>query len=165
MITADRLRELLRYDQGTGQFTWASRTSPSSRAKVGDLAGTPNNRGYLYIKVFKVTYQAHRLAWLYMTGDWPRNEIDHIDLNRGNNSWSNLRESTRTQNNANRSACANNKCGLKGVDYRRKIKKWRAQIAIGGKKIHLGSFCTPEDAHAAYVAAAEKYFGEFARAA
>jgi hypothetical protein len=94
-----------------------------------------------------------------MTGKFPEQEIDHIDGDGTNNRWENLREATRAQNNAN---CRGyNKCGIKGV-YQRG-PSWIAQISPnGGRSIHLGCFRTPEEAHAAYLAAAHKYFGEFA---
>lgn len=98
-----------------------------------------------------------------MTGDWPANLVDHIDMNKSNNAWSNLRDATKSQNGKNSRAKRTNKFGLKGVC---KVgNRYQAQIGCDGVKHHLGLFGTPEEAHAAYAAAAKELHGEFARAA
>ena len=96
-----------------------------------------------------------------MTGEWGRPAIDHRDGNSTNNRWSNLRRATPSQNNANRRRPRHNTSGYKGVYFRWGF--WRACIKRNGRRIYLGVFATPEEAHAAYVAAARKLFGEFAR--
>lgn len=159
-LTQDRLHLLLSYDGETGIFTRKVRTS--SRANVGDIAGWLSSEGYRFIHVGGRIYAAHRLAWLYMHGVWPEN-IDHINTQKGDNRIANLRECARSQNGANQRRKANNRSGFKGVSALR--SRWRAQIRINGELLYLGLHDTPEAAHAAYLEAADRLFGEFARAA
>lgn len=161
-LTADLLRSYLHYNPETGDFT---RIADVSTAKAGDSPGSVTTRGYLVISVNGVTYRAHRLAWLYMTGEWPRDQIDHKDLNKLNNAWSNLREATPAQNTFNRRALKNSESGIKGVIYRRRQRKWMAQICLDGAIQCLGYFSSADEAAAAYAAAARKLHGEFARLA
>lgn len=161
MLTADRLRALLCYDPPTGIFT--RRISTSSNARAGDIAGYVKKDGYLWITIGGHVYAAHRLAWLYMTGAWPCNEVDHRNLDKSDSRWLNLREATRTQNEQNKGLLASNKSGLKGACWNCKHRQWRAQIHIAKKQIFLGHFNTPEAAHAAYREAAVRYFGKYAR--
>jgi len=160
-LTQSRLKEILHYEPRTGIFTWLSVLC--NRVKAGDRAGSLHANGYMYIGVDNKSYRAHRLAWFYQTGEWPTDDIDHIDMCRDNNCWSNLREATRSQNLANSTAQRNNRLGIKGVC--RHQGRYRSYISKGRKKIHLGMFDTPEDAHAAYCEAAERLHGAFARAA
>ena len=163
MLTQDRLKKLLRYDPGTGQFVRLVKTS--NRINVGDLAGGVSaSHKYCSISLDGRPYLAHRLAWLYMTGQWPHAQIDHIDMDRRNNKWENLRASTVTQNRMNRRCPKNNSLGLKGVSLDKRSGKYRATIKINYKYISLGLFGTAEGAHDAYVVAANKLFGEFSRA-
>jgi hypothetical protein len=164
-LTYSRLREVLHYDPATGIFTWLVATS--RRIKPGYIAGRVDSKGYAAIKIDHQTYRSHRLAFLYQTGSWPIAEIDHINGERANNAWCNLRQATRTQNVHNTCVRSDNKVGLKGVTLHgpktRYKAKYRAIITVAGKQRHIGSFMTPEEAHAAYVAAATELFGEFAR--
>jgi HNH endonuclease len=160
-ITAARLRELLHYDPVTGEFRWVKSLNP--KIHVGDIAGTLAN-GYRKITIRGREYAAHQLAWLYMTGKWCSALVDHRDGNRSNNRWDNLRHATPSQNSANRRMNRNNKCGFKGV-IRAQSGRWCASIYKNGRSRHLGTFSTPEAAHAAYMTEARKLFGEFARAA
>jgi len=98
-----------------------------------------------------------------MTGEWPKGEIDHIDLDRANNKWENLREATHSENSANRRVRSDNILGLKGVAFDKTRGEYRAYIGVNGKRIHLGYSDCPAAAHMAYVVAANKAFGEFAR--
>lgn len=164
MLTQSRLRELLHYDPETGFFTRAL-TTTGIRPKVGDVAGGVNCRGYWQIRIDGERYKAHRLAWLYMTGDWPKEQIDHINMDRSDNRFANLREATNIQNCANQRRPVNNTSGLKGVCWNKRLSKWKSQIRVNGKLHHLGYFDTAEAAHESYIDAAKKYFGEFARAA
>lgn len=162
-LTAERLRELLTYDPDTGIFTRIS--SSRGRWPIGSIAGTTRPDGYVGVQVGSRgsrIYLAHRLAWFWMTGEWPRDKIDHINMKRADNRWSNLRVATHSQNLANVRAHADNASGIKGVLVYN--GRWRAMIKVGGKSLHLGLFDTAEAASAAYCAAARKYFGEFARA-
>lgn len=149
-LTAQRLRELVHYDPETGAFTW--RVKPNQNIRVGATLGCLRN-GYLCTKVDKHQCYLHRLAWLYMTGDWPVHCIDHIDGNRANNAFSNLRDVTMTVNLQNRHAAAktNKSCGLLGV-CRSTGQRWRASIRVNGQHI-VTCHGTAEEAHAAYLAA------------
>ena len=164
-LTQERLKELLNYDPETGEFTWRE---DRGGKKAGEPAGC-KKRTYIAISVDDKVYRAHLLAWLYTTGEWPHPFLDHKDLNKHNNAFDNLREATKSQNMANVGLIASNKSGLKGVSrYRageRYGKPWQASIRDNGKSKHLGHFANAEQAHAAYCAAAEIIFGEFARAA
>lgn len=160
-LTRDRLKELLHYDPYTGRLTWlVDRKGP---ARAGCEAGCDNGQGYRRIYVDGKPYKGHRLAWFYMTGQWPR-EVDHINGDRSDNSWANLREVTRSQNKMNFSVYRSNSSGYPGVSYYRRTGKWKAQIQKAGQKTFLGYHDTPEQAAAAYERAANELFGEYARA-
>jgi hypothetical protein len=159
MITAAFARERLSYDPVTGAFKHLM------GGLAGQNAGSPNNRGYIHIMLSGKLYKAHRLAWLMMMGDWPQGDIDHINMDRGDNRWINLRDVSRSQNRANTPAPANNSSGYKGVHWKTLNRKWCAQIKVRGKKIYLGLFDNPEDAHARYAAAVKEHFGDCGRSA
>jgi hypothetical protein len=160
-LKAERLREVLSYDPATGIFT---RLVNTGNVHEGDPAGCINKSlGYAMITIDYKRYYAHRLAWLYMTGEWPAAQIDHINMDRADNRWDNLRLATKSQNMSNRGAQSNNTSGIKGVDWDRARIKWRAQICASGRRVCLGRFDTREEAQAAYVIAVEKYHGGFAR--
>ncbi len=161
-LTADGLRSVLDYDAETGNFHWKV---TRGRAIAGAQTGYKNARGYLIIRIDGKNYKAHRLAWLYVTGEWPANQIDHINNNPGDNRFCNLREATHSENMMNKSRYANNKSGFKGVHLHKQSKRWRARIRIDNKNISLGLFDTPQLAYAAYCSAAYKLHGEFARVA
>jgi len=133
--------------------------------RAGKVAGSRNAAGYWQITIDGINYYGHRLAVLYMTGEWPEVETDHRDLNKTNNRWRNLRKATTTQNQANSPLYANNTSGIKGVTYCKRTQKWLAQIGLGGKCIFLGRFIEKSDAAAAVSDARQRYHGEFARAA
>jgi hypothetical protein len=154
-VTAERLRELLDYNPATGVFKW--KLSYRMRRK-GLVAGRRHGGWYWCIRVDSREYLAHRLAWLYVYGRWPLDQIDHINGIRFDNRIANLREATNSQNKQNRKPKV---AGLKGV-YRQK-NRWRARITINRRCLYLGTFSTPEAASAAYREAAIKHFGEFAR--
>ena len=105
------------------------------------------------------------MAWLYMTGRWPRGQVDHRDLDKGNDRWLNLRVATPGQNNANSRSRKTNTSGFKGVSYHIRVRKYVAQIGHNGKIIYLGQFDDPAIAHQAYAEAARRLYGEFARVA
>ncbi len=167
MLNLTDLREVLHYDPETGAFTWLRvRSGVSSAGKAAGSVFTHPNTGhrYLIIGVFCQRYRAHRLAVFYMTGQWPSDEVDHKDGDGLNNRWDNLRVATRSQNHANSKRASDNTTGFKGVRKQRN-GRYQARIAIKGKRLHLGTFQTPEAAHAAYCKAAKELFGEFARTA
>jgi hypothetical protein len=161
-INASRLRELLDYDPETGVFTWL--VSTSNRVRSGETAGTLDGR-YRQIKADGRIYRSHQLAWLWMTGEWPTGHLDHINGDPSDNRFTNLRPATSSQNGANSRRGVNNKSGFKGVSWHAQAHRWRARIMVGRRQIFLGLFTDPTIAHAAYVEAAEKHFGEYARAA
>ncbi len=166
MVTLERLKEVLDYDPATGLFRWKVKRC---NVEAGQVAGHHKGPRYIRINIDLVSYRAHILAWLYMTGEWPPRFIDHRDTDKANNRWENLRLATKSQNMANMPAPKSNRSGFKGVSRYRAGdsygKPWQAGISKDGKRMSLGHFATPEEAHAAYAAAAEKFFGEFARAA
>ena len=161
MLTVDRLWECLDYSPETGVFTW--KLMLSWRAPIGTVAGSPRPDRRIYIGIDGKRYLAHRLAWFYVHGEWPTEQIDHRDLNPANNAIANLRLATCSQNHGNLRRPSTNTSGFKGI-YRH-LRWWRAVIVVRGVRHHLGSFQTPEEAHAAYVVAATAFHGEFARAA
>jgi hypothetical protein len=163
-LTCARLREVLNYDARTGIWIWRKSTGP--RAKVGARAGNISLKdAYRRISVDGKLYKSGRLAHLYVTGEWPKNLVDHRNLKRSDDRWDNLRDATRTQNGANTSLKRSNKSGFKGVSWKTSSQKWVAQIAVNQRVIYLGIFGTKKAAHEAYCAASRRHFGEFARVA
>ena len=163
MLTQDRLREVLDYDPATGTFTW--KVMLSSRGPVGSVAGCHSSKGYWRIRIDGREFMAHRLAWLYVTGSWPLDQIDHRNAKRDDNRFDNLRLATNGQNGGNRRLSVKNRTGLKGVSFAksRPDKPYYASISINGRTKNLGHHATPEAAHAAYLAAAVEHFGQFVR--
>lgn len=121
------------------------------------------NLFYRIIKIYGKAYPAHRLAFLYMTGKFPSEQVDHKDLNGLNNRWDNLRPATRTQNSWNCKAQINNTSGFKGAYLDNRWGRYQALIRVNGKSKSLGYFDTAKEAGAAYAVAAKNYFGEFSR--
>lgn len=160
-LTQERLREVLRYDPDTGLFVWL--VSTSNRVAVGQIAGSRESYGYWVIGVDGTVYRAQRLAWLYMTGEWPPALVDHRNLDRKDNRWRNLRLATHSQNHANAGLIASNSSGHKGVSKNKRLGKWHACIMVDKRRFHLGFFSDIAAAAAAYERAAVKHFGEFAR--
>lgn len=160
MITAEDVRRVLAYDPETGDFTWRE---TFGRAVRGAKAGNINGRGYVTIKFRKRTHQAHRLAWLYVHGEWPNLEIDHINCDKTDNRLSNLRLATGRENVANTKRRSDNSSGHKGVFWDKQRNRWHARIMINGKNKHIGLFRLIEDAAKAYERAAIERHGEFAR--
>ena len=149
-ITVERLRELLCYDVETGVFTW--RKAYGARCAAGSKAGSLSVRGYVYIKLTGRSYQAHRLAWLYVHGEWPKHCIDHINGIHDDNRLSNLRDVTLSVNAQNKKkARADNSTGLLGVTKR--ASGYLAQIMTQGVARKLGIYDDPTAAHAAYLEA------------
>lgn len=161
MIGFDLLNSYFSYDPDTGLLFWKIRRPGVRRDKP---AGTINEGGYIQIHVDGKIYLAHRIIWVLMTGEWPKEDIDHRDTYQLNNRWENLREATDTQNAGNCRARARNTSGYKGVSFDRKRGKFTAQIGFKGRIYYLGSFDDPKVAHERYVAKANELFGEFARA-
>lgn len=153
------LQGLFHYDPDTGIFT---RRIRCGRQIAGKVAGSRRKRGYIIISVDGVLFLAHRLAFAYMTGSAP-DEIDHIDGDKSNNRWSNLRDASRSQNMANAVRSKPNATGIKGVYPNR--KGFCAKITVNYVQKSLGTYPTREEAAAAYERAARAHFGEFAKVA
>lgn len=151
----EELLRIFSYDPGTGELR---------RRSTGALIKARGGTGHVQASVHNKVEYAHRIIWKLMTGEAPPPEIDHIDCDPANNRWANLRASDRETNSANRGRNKNNSSGFKGA-YLHKCGRWAASITVSWKKRHLGLFDTPEEAHAAYVEAADRLCGEFARAA
>lgn len=144
-MTQLKLKQVLHYDKSSGTFTWIASTA--HRIKIGDTAGYRSSSDkYIYIRIYTKSYPAHRLAWLYVYGSFPIDEIDHINHNKSDNSIHNLREVTHQGNMRNRSISNNNTSGYNGVTWAKERSKWRAQIKVNGKTINLGYFQNIEDA-------------------
>lgn len=161
-LAAARLRELLTYHPDCGLFTW--NLARGSRCK-GCLAGNMNSSGAIQIQIDRQVYVAHRLAWLYVYGVFPDDEIDHENGVPADNRWTNLRPATHMQNCWNRKKSIANTSGFTGACWISAKEKWVAAIRAGGNKILIGYFDTPEEAGSAYAAKAKELFGEFWRAA
>lgn len=160
----ETVRALLDFDSMTGIFRWKARSEPRFR-RSGCVAGRRDKDGYVVIRLAGKNHRAHRLAWLYIYGEWPTDEIDHVNGVVSDNAILNLREASRSQNRANSVTPRNNRSGYKGVVCVRsgsRGKKWRAQIKIDGRMRYLGWFDDGESAHAAYCEAAQRCFSAFA---
>lgn len=153
MLTQTLLKEKLNYDPITGIFTWKQGKYKNKQA--GTVAGKLPNQGYIRININKKEYKAHRLAWLYMYGEFPPKHLDHINRNREDNSINNLRLATDSVNSKNQTIYKNNSTGFHGVTSHG--DRWRARINVNGKKIHLGVFDTIEEAAQCRKRAEQKY--------
>jgi len=154
-LTQQQLKELLFYCPETGKFT---RKTSRGLAKKGNEAGHMKQDGYRVIGIGGGFFSAHRLAWVYMTGEWPICQIDHVNRDRADNRFENLRLATPAENAGNKRALSAS--GYKGVYWYK--GRWDAKIYQGGRGKHLGRFDTPEEASDAYLMAAKTYCGEFA---
>jgi hypothetical protein len=140
-------------------------TEPRQRRSLTKPAGRTNWNGYRYITLDAKSYPAHRIAWALHYGEWPLDEVDHIDLNPSNNRIENLREATRSQNCCNRQKRNGTKNTHKGVCWYPSRQRWYARLTVEGKNYFLGSFKTEVEAVRAYTDAIREHHGEFARAA
>ena len=145
-LTKERVDELLSYDPETGVLTWRVNRG---RVRVGAEAGCPDGSGRRLIGIDGRLYKAHRIAWLITHGEFPPEEIDHIDGRPSNNRISNLRAVTSRENGRNLARSRNNVSGITGVYWCKKREKWVAQICIDSKTRHLGRFDSFDDAVAA----------------
>lgn len=148
-LSAERLRELLNYDPITGAFSWRARRANVS---AGGAAGCLKD-GYLVIRVDGVLHRAHRLAWLHVRGEWPADQLDHVNHRRADNRIDNLRQVDNTENGRNTSLRVDNSSGRVGVSWATRDKRWKAQIGVvvDGKKkvVYLGNYRARQDAIAA----------------
>lgn len=157
-LTQLTLKQLLNYEPETGIFRW--KVKIKGNVKPGDIAGCIDSQGYRVIRIFNKNRKAHRLAWLYIYGEYP-SVIDHIDRNRSNNSISNLRIATRRENTVNRSSLSKCASGYTGVHWQANAGKWAASVTIKGKRIYLGIFSDPFDAAEARNRYCKENLGEF----
>lgn len=169
-LTVEQVRAALDYNPETGVFIRKARAELPhfiNKRCAGKPAGSvvwypgKPNKKYLAIKLYGRSRNAHRLAWLLFYGEWPAGHIDHINGNSLDNRIANLRLATNSQNHMNQRVRRDSKLGLKGVH--RVGNRFQARIQKDGKRLNLGLFGTPEEAHAAYCKAAHEMFGEFAR--
>jgi hypothetical protein len=160
MITQSELKDILHYDQDTGVFTWIK---PVRKTMINCIAGTISFEGYSVIKINKKIYRAHRLAWLYVYGEWPKSILDHINGIKNDNKIANLREATFQQNVFNRKNESINTSGCKGVHWETARETWKVGIVINNKHIYLGRYKDKQEAINAYLISAKKYHGEFYR--
>lgn len=138
MVTQQELKRQLFYDEKTGNFT--RRVVSSNRTKLGQVAGGMSSDGYWSICVCNERHRAHRLAWLYVYGEFPKTDLDHVNRVKTDNRIKNLRESTKKINAINTNLAENNKSSVKGIHFSKMHKKWNAQIKTNGKSRSLGFF-------------------------
>jgi hypothetical protein len=160
MITQSELQNKFNYDPDTGIFT---RKYTYNKFLEGSQVGCKDSEGYLIISLTDRCYKAHRLAWLYVYGEFPKYNLDHINGNPSDNRISNLREANESQNGFNRKLNSNNTSGHKGVTFDKKSKKWQAYVTVNKKLKYLGQFESLELAALVAKEARIKYHGEFAR--
>lgn len=142
-ITHAQVLEYFEYNPQNGNLIWKRN---QGRARKGMHAGTPNSGGHIRIRIFTRFYYAHQLIWFYVTGKWPLNDIDHKDLDPGNNRWGNLREATRSQNIMNTRIRMDNTSGVRGVCFHKTHKLWFSYIETDGNRKYLGWFKKFDDA-------------------
>lgn len=152
-LTQEIVRALLDYDESTGEFRW--RFAVGQRASAGDSAGCVGTNGYVHMSVNGCVCYGHRLAWLYVYGEWPSEQIDHINGQRDDNRIANLRDVSHTENCHNKRAAlpSNKSSGLLGVSWSQVMNKFVAQIVCNGVSHRLGYFDDKHEAHAEYVKA------------
>jgi len=148
-VTQELVKKFLNYDSTTGKFTWISRYLPGIKlgSEATYVAGSLPDGGYKQLSLFGKIYKAHRLAWLYVYGDLPDKQLDHIDHDRTNNKITNLRLASQHTNMKNKSRYASNTSGYAGVG--RHGSSWKASIGVNGSKVLLGVFKSIEEAIAA----------------
>jgi HNH endonuclease len=168
-LTQDHLKSILDYDQDSGDFTWKIR--PSSHFKNDNglrlyksryeekKAGHIDSQGYKVININGKNFKAHRLAFLFMTGRMPFQQIDHINGIRNDNRWINLREATKAENlqNQKKAQSDNKSTGLLGASFNKRKKYFQSRINVAGKQIYIGGFKTAQEAHEAYLQAKRKF--------
>lgn len=160
----NELRSLLIYDGETGVLTWSENAHPGKKGwRAGKLYASSNGRQYRRVIINGRQFMEHQVAFALARGEWSSSVVDHINGIGTDNRLSNLREATTSENNRNSRIRSDNSTGFKGVS--RQGRRFRAYIKSGDRQRNLGVYDTPEAAHAAYVAAANELFGEFARAA
>lgn len=156
-LTAEELKSVLHYDPETGVFTRLG------GPRKGKAAGSVDSWGHRQIRIYGRLYTAGRPAWLYMTGEWPSEEVDHENVLPADDRWENLRLASHSENVCNQQRRCDNTSGHKGVYWHGSSGMWQASIGKGNKLIYLGLFKTKEEAIRVRLAAVEKMHGDFAR--
>ena len=137
MITQSKLKSQLNYDPDTGLFTWI-KSFP--KRPIGSVAGCKDTQGYISIGLNNKIYRAHRLAWLYEYGEFPKDCLDHVNRIKDDNRLCNLRECCNSENQWNTGICKNNTSGIKGVAWYERTQSYRVRVRVNGKQKHLGYF-------------------------
>lgn len=158
------LNSTFAYEPGTGIVRWLIHTrGHGGLIHPGDEAGTIRKDGRVEISYKDARYLRSRLAWFLMKGEWPSEEVDHRNLNPGDDSWDNLRLATSSQQKMNTRLRRDNTSGEKGVCFRDPTRGWTARISVNGKQVNLGNFKNKDDAIAMRRAAAAAAYGDFVR--
>jgi hypothetical protein len=160
-FTHERLKEMVNYDPETGIFTWRKKNPKNHFVKPGDICGHLNKDGYIVMSIDSVRCKAHRVAWFYMTGKWPKKLIDHKNRIKSDNRFCNLRECNVSQNKINGAMNKNNTSGFRGVYRRNGNGRYRTKVRKGNKTVWFGPFDTPEEAYKVYLRENAKLHGEF----
>ncbi len=142
MLTQKRLKEILHYVPITGKFVRKGRVGARGKTVKCRKADGVNGNGYTHIRVDGVKHKAHRLAFLFMCGYFPENQVDHLNGIRNDNRWKNLKHVTQCCNLQNCRISKNNKSGFPGVTWQGSNGKWVANIRINTKRIYLGIYST-----------------------
>ena len=155
-MTHEELLRAFHYNPDTGVFTNISRRA--NCVHLGTIAGFVNSKGYRVIKYRQLAYRAHRLAIFYMTGEWPPEQVDHINGKRDDNCFVNLRCADACINTQNlKGPPRNSTSGLLGAHRGGwKKRRWVAAISVEGRRMYLGIYQTPEEAHRVYMEAKRK---------
>jgi hypothetical protein len=159
-MNINELKLLFSYDPDTGAIHWIAKGKGMIKKKA---AGTLLHSGYLGICVGSKRWQAHRIAWALHNGQWPKDQIDHINGIKTDNRICNLREATNSQNGKNLGLSKANKSGIKGVSFEAYTNRWKATIRVDGKSISIGRFNSIDDALIARQLAEKHYFKEWNR--
>lgn len=136
-LTQSELKSLLTYNPQTGIFIW---NISRGKQKKGNIAGSLNGKGYLRIIINSKEYLSHRLVFLYMNGKMPTEEVDHINRNKIDNRYLNLRLVSHKENHLNKGVFRNNKVGLSGIEFNKAKNQWRVRIQKDKKRYFLGYF-------------------------
>lgn len=159
MITLDLLQHLFDCDPIRGVFYWRNPPALHLRRK-GHLVGNRRPNGRWRIRINGREYLRSHLMWLWVNGYMPE-LIDHKDRDCSNDSIHNLRTATQSQNLGNRSMMKNNTSGYRSVFWDSRKKRWRARLSYNGKRVSLGSYCTPEEAYSVVQKRGRELYGEF----
>lgn len=165
-LSQAEVKARIRYNSKTGEVWWRRKKEDSHYARgwnkkfAGKKAGRVSFMGYWDVSIDNVRYRHHQLAWVYVTGKWPKDQIDHINGNKLDNRFCNLREASAAQNGWNVRTNWNSS-GLKGAHWNRNTGKYLAQIKVNGVRYSMGYHDTAKQAHQAYVAKAKELHGEF----